>query len=65
VENVIMVFKGCLAAWAEPDRGIVGLRELAFLGIGGLPVVNELEPLVQAGSIENFQMTFVAMPVNQ
>jgi len=51
-----MVFKGCLAAWTEPDRGIVGLRELAFLGISGLPVVNELEPLVQAGSVENFQM---------
>ena len=29
-----MVFKSCLAAWAEPDRGIVGLRELTFLGVG-------------------------------
>ena len=57
-----MLFKGCLAAWAEPDRGIVGLRELEILGIGELPVVNELEPLVQAGSVENFQMTFVAIP---
>ena len=60
-----MVFKGCLAAWAEPDRGIIRLRELEFLRIGGLPVVNELEPLVQAGSVENFQMTFVAIPANQ
>jgi hypothetical protein len=65
VENVIMVFKGCLAERAESDRGIVGLHELEFLGIGGLPVVNELEPLVQAGSVENFQMTFVAIPANQ
>ena len=61
-----MVFKGCLAAWAEPDRGIVGLGELELLGIGGLPIVNELEPLVvQAGSVENFQMTFVVISVNQ
>jgi hypothetical protein len=60
-----MVFRGCLAAWAEPDRGIVGLCELEFLGTGGLLVVNEPEPLVQAGSVENFQMTFVAIPVNQ
>jgi hypothetical protein len=59
-----MVFKGCLAAWAEPNRGIVGLRELEFLGIGGLPVVDELEPLVQAGSVEHFQMPFVAISVN-
>ena len=59
-----MVFKGCLASWAEPDRGIVGLRELAFLGVGGLPVVDELEPLVQASPFEHFQMTFVAIPVN-
>jgi hypothetical protein len=60
-----MVFKGCLAAWAEPDRGIIGLRELELLGVGALPVVNELEPLVQASSVEHFQMTFVAIPVNR
>ena len=65
MENVIMVFKGCLAAWAEPDRGIVRLHELEFLGIGGLPVVNEFGPLVQASPFEHFQMTFVAIPVNQ
>jgi hypothetical protein len=59
-----MVFKGCLAAWAEPGRGIVILRELNFLGVGGLPVINELEPLVQGGSIENFQMTFMAILVD-
>ena len=59
-----MVFQSCLTARAEPDRGIIGLRELEFLGVGGLPVVNELEPLVQAGSVDNFQMTFVAIPVD-
>ena len=59
-----MVFKSCLATWAEPDRGIVGLRELEFLGVGGLPVMNALEPLVKAGPFEHFQMAFVTIPVN-
>jgi hypothetical protein len=43
---------------------MVRLRELVFLGVGGLPVVNNLEPLIQGGSVENFQMTFVAIPVD-
>jgi hypothetical protein len=30
-EDVITVFQSCLTARAEPDRGIVGLREL---GVG-------------------------------
>jgi hypothetical protein len=34
-ENVIMVFQSCLTTWAEPDRGIVGLRELELVGVGG------------------------------
>ena len=59
-----MVFQRCLTTWAEPDRGIVRLRELEFLGIGGLPVMDELEPLVEAGSFEHFQMAFVTIPVN-
>ena len=56
-ENVIVVFKSCLATWAEPDRGIV-------VGVGGLPVINELEPLVKAGPFELFQVAFVTIPVN-
>jgi hypothetical protein len=44
-----MVFQICLTARAEPDRGIVGLRELEFLGVGGLPVMDELEPLKKTG----------------
>ena len=44
-----MVFQSCLTARAEPDRGIVGLRELEFLGVGGLPVMDELEPLKKTG----------------
>ena len=63
-ENVIVVFKSCLATWAEPDRGIVGLRELEFLGVGGLPVMDELEPLEKTGPFEHFQMAFVTIPVN-
>jgi hypothetical protein len=63
-ENVIVVFKSCLATWAEPDRGIVGLRELEFLGVGALRVMDELEPLVKAGPFEHFQMSFVTIPVN-
>ena len=52
-----MVLKGCLATWTEPDRGIVGLGELGFLGVGGLPVVDELEPLVQASpSLSTFRL---------
>ena len=37
---------------------------IAFLGVGELPVVDELEPLVQASYFEHSQMTFVAIPVN-
>ena len=59
-----MVFKSRLATWAELDRGIVGLRELEFLGVGGLPVMDELEPLEKTGPFEHFQMAFVTIPVN-
>ena len=64
-ENVIVVFKSCLAAWAEPDRGIVGLRELEFVGIGGSPIMDELEPLEKTCPFQYyFQMAFVTVPVN-
>jgi hypothetical protein len=63
-ENAIIVFKSCLATWAEPDRGIVGLRELDFWGVGELLVMDELEPLEKTGPFEHFQMAFVTIPVN-
>ena len=59
-----MVFQSCLTARAEPDRGIGGLRKLEFLGVGGLPVMDELEALEKTGSFENFQMAFMTIPVN-
>ena len=64
LENMIMVFRSCLTARAEPDRGIGGLHKLEFLGVGGLPVMDELEPLEKTGSFENFQMAFMTIPVN-
>ena len=63
-ENMIVVFKSCLATWAEPDRGIVGLRELEFVGVGGLPIMDELEPLEKTRPFQYFQMAFVTIPVN-
>ena len=39
-----MVFQSCLTARTEPDRGIGGLCELDFLGVGELPVMDDLEP---------------------
>jgi hypothetical protein len=51
-----MVFRSCLTARAEPDRGIGGLRRLEFLGVGGLPVMDELEPLEKTGPFENLQV---------
>ena len=59
-----MVFQGCLTTWAEPDRGIVGLRKLDFLGVGGLPIMDELEPLEKTFPFQHFQMAFVTIPVN-
>ena len=59
-----MGFKSCLAIWAVLDRGIFGLRELEFVGVGGLSVMDELEPLVESGPFEHFQMAFVTIPVN-
>ena len=59
-----MVFQSCLTTWAEPDRGIAGLRELEFLGVGGLPIMDELEPLEKTGPLKHFQMAFVTIPVN-
>jgi hypothetical protein len=44
-ENAIMVFQSCVTTWTEPNRGIVGLRKLEFVGVGGLPIIDELEPL--------------------
>jgi hypothetical protein len=61
---VIVVFQSCLTARAEPDRGIVGLRELEFLGVGGLPIMDELEPLEKIGPLKHFQMAFVTIPAN-
>jgi len=49
---------------AEPDRGIVRLRKLEVLGVGGLPVMDELEPLEKTGPFENFQVAFMTIPVN-
>ena len=63
-ENVIMVFQSCLTARAEPGRGVVGLRKLEFLGVGGLPIMDELEPLEKTGPFNYFQMAFMAIPVN-
>jgi hypothetical protein len=59
-----MVFQSCLATWAEPDRGIVGFRELGFVGVGGLPIMDELEPLEKTGPFQHFQMAFITIPVN-
>ena len=61
---MIMVFQSCLTTWAEPDRGIVGLRELEFVGVDGLPIIDELEPLEKTGPFQHFQMAFVTIPVN-
>ena len=61
-DNVIMVFKSCLATWAEPNRGIVVLRDLEFVGIGGLPIMDELEPLEKTCPFGHFQMAFVTIP---
>jgi hypothetical protein len=59
-----MVFQGCLTTWAEPDRGIVGLRKLDFLGVGGLPIMDELEPLEKTGRLKRFHMAYMTIPVN-
>jgi hypothetical protein len=61
---MIMVFQSCLTTWAEPDRGIVGLREVEFLGVGGLPIMDELEPLEKTGPLKHFQMAFMTIPVD-
>jgi hypothetical protein len=50
-----MVFQSCLTTWAEPDRGIVRLRELEFLGVGGLPIMDELEPLEMTCPFSTFR----------
>ena len=63
-EHVIMVFQSCLTARAEPDRGIGGPLKLEFLGVGGLPFMDELEPLEMTGPFKNFQVAFMAIPVN-
>ena len=59
-----MVFQSCLTARADPDRGIGGLRELELLGVGGLPVIDELDPLEKRGPFEDFQVAFMTIPVN-
>ena len=42
-----MAFQSYLTTWAEPDRGIVALHELELelLGVGGVLIMDELEPL--------------------
>ena len=59
-----MVFQSCLTTWAGPDRGIVGLCELEFLGVGGLSIMDELEPLEKTGPLKHFRMVFMTIPVN-
>ena len=59
-----MVFQSCLTARAEPDRGIVGLRDLESLGDFGLPIMDELEPLEKTGPFEHFQVAFMTIPVD-
>ena len=61
---MIVVLQSCLTTWAEPDRGIVGLREIEFVGVGGLPIVDELELLENTGPFQHFQMAFMTIPVN-
>jgi hypothetical protein len=59
-----MVFQCCLAARVEPDRGIGGLSELEFVGVGRLPVMDELDPLEKGGLFVNFRVAFMTIPVN-
>jgi hypothetical protein len=61
---MIVVFKSCLVTRAEPDRGIAGLHELEFVGVCGLPIMGEPEPLEKACPFQYFQMAFVTIPVN-
>ena len=61
---MVVVFKSCLATWAESDRGIVALRELEFVEIGGLPTMDELEPLEKTCPFQYVQLAFVTIPVN-
>jgi hypothetical protein len=57
-------FQSCLTTWAETDRGIVRLRKLEFVGVGGLPIIYKLEPLEKTGPFQHFQMAFVTIPAN-
>jgi len=43
---------------------MVGLRKLEFLGVGGLPIMDELEPLEKTGRLKHFHMAFMTIPVN-
>jgi hypothetical protein len=52
---MVRVFQSCLTARTEPDRGISGLRELEIWGIGGLPVMDELEPLERQAPLRTFR----------
>ena len=53
-----------VSTWAEPDRGILRLRKLECVGVGGLPIMDELEPLEKTRPFQYFQMAFVTIPVN-
>jgi len=59
-----MVFQSGLTTWAESDRGIVGLCELEFAGVGALPIMDKLEPLENTGPLKHLQMAFMTIPVN-
>jgi hypothetical protein len=59
-----VVFQSFIAARAEPDQGIGGLSELEFLGVGGLPVIDELDPLEARCPFEDFQEAYLTVPVD-
>ena len=60
-EDVIMVFQSCLAARAEPDRGIGGLSELEFLV--GQSWMNLIRWKREA-PLRNLQVAFMTVPVD-
>ena len=36
-----------------------------FVGVGGLPIMDELEPLEKTRPFQYFQIAFVTIPVNR
>ena len=57
----MMVNKSAVAKSNE-DLAIQILSE--FLGVGWLPVMDELDPLEKRSLLENFQVAFMTVPVN-